>query len=231
MFEVSWFVFWCTQLLLASTVYYPCFAILWLFDGIFRGRFWSKYNAPQPGQAILVTGCDTGFGHDLALELVAKGWRVYAGCLTEEGRASLKERAGPAGGELLVALRFDVTKQEDIDEAVGRIKADGAHLYAVVNNAGIGRGSLIHWSPMSGGSWLGRQRRWRLRTALIHPPTHLTQQQSTDKSWNATSSRSWPFARPPSPCCARRGAYLVHGWLLLLLLDGTLGQSLSYISI
>lgn len=115
-----------------------------------RGRFWSKYNAPE-GRSILVTGCDTGFGHDLVLKLVANGWRVYAGCLTEAGMTSLQEKAGPTRSELLVPLRFDVTKQEDIDAAVGRIKADGAHLYAVVNNAGIGRGSLIQWSPMSGG--------------------------------------------------------------------------------
>ena len=37
------------------------------------------------GKAIVITGCDTGFGHDLSLRLVARGMIVYAGCLTVEG--------------------------------------------------------------------------------------------------------------------------------------------------
>lgn len=33
------------------------------------------------GKAVLVTGCDKGFGHALAKQLHAKGFTVFAGCL------------------------------------------------------------------------------------------------------------------------------------------------------
>lgn len=88
--QISWFLFWSTQLLLGP-YYFFVFALLWVIDGLAFGRWLPRYNEPL-GRSILVTGCDTGFGHDLAIELAAKGWRVYAGCLTEQGMASLKEK-------------------------------------------------------------------------------------------------------------------------------------------
>lgn len=33
------------------------------------------------GKAVLITGCDKGFGHALAKQLHAKGFTVFAGCL------------------------------------------------------------------------------------------------------------------------------------------------------
>lgn len=33
------------------------------------------------GKAVLVTGCDTGFGHALAKHLHKLGFTVFAGCL------------------------------------------------------------------------------------------------------------------------------------------------------
>lgn len=35
--------------------------------------------------AVYITGCDTGFGKDLAFGLAAKGFFVFPGCLTDEG--------------------------------------------------------------------------------------------------------------------------------------------------
>lgn len=33
------------------------------------------------GKAVLITGCDKGFGHALAKQLHARGFTVFAGCL------------------------------------------------------------------------------------------------------------------------------------------------------
>lgn len=33
------------------------------------------------GKAVLITGCDKGFGHALAKQLHSKGFTVFAGCL------------------------------------------------------------------------------------------------------------------------------------------------------
>ncbi len=40
---------------------------------------------------ILVTGCDTGFGHAVARQLDALGGHVIAACYTEAGETELKK--------------------------------------------------------------------------------------------------------------------------------------------
>lgn len=42
---------------------------------------------------VVITGCDTGFGHMTAKQLAVKGIPVYAGCLTPAGVASLTDFA------------------------------------------------------------------------------------------------------------------------------------------
>uniref|UniRef100_V5HGU4 Putative 17beta-hydroxysteroid dehydrogenase type 2 n=1 Tax=Ixodes ricinus TaxID=34613 RepID=V5HGU4_IXORI len=37
------------------------------------------------GKAVLITGCDTGFGNLLTRKLATKGYHVYAGCLFSNG--------------------------------------------------------------------------------------------------------------------------------------------------
>ena len=102
------------------------------------GKWWPRYNKARPGQAILITGCDTGFGHEASQRLAAAGWVVYAGCLTDAGMAALAEKGRAAvggGGGKLVPVQMDVTKQADVDRVVKRLVDDGVSLYALVNNA------------------------------------------------------------------------------------------------
>jgi NAD(P)-dependent dehydrogenase (short-subunit alcohol dehydrogenase family) len=40
---------------------------------------------------IFITGCDTGFGKNLALELAKDGWKVYAACLSQAAGDALKK--------------------------------------------------------------------------------------------------------------------------------------------
>ncbi len=95
--------------------------------------------------AVLVTGCDTGFGHDLALRLYERGWVVYAGCLQEASVGTLKEQAG---GPSMRAVLLDVTQQGDIDRVLAQITNEGLVLRALVNNAGVGRGGVVDWMPL-----------------------------------------------------------------------------------
>uniref|UniRef100_A0A673KDM5 Retinol dehydrogenase 7-like n=1 Tax=Sinocyclocheilus rhinocerous TaxID=307959 RepID=A0A673KDM5_9TELE len=98
------------------------------------------------GWAVLITGCDSGFGHHLAKKLDRMGFAVFAGCLCPEGpRAqSLVEE----GSDRMKVLQLDVTKDEDVSLAKDFVQANLPEkgLYAVVNNAGISDWGETEWS-------------------------------------------------------------------------------------
>ncbi|XP_037503601.1 estradiol 17-beta-dehydrogenase 2-like, partial [Rhipicephalus sanguineus] len=72
------------------------------------------------GKAVLITGCDTGFGHLLAKYLARDGFLVFAGCLDAkgEGALSLKKQSN------VKVLQMDVTKDVEIDGAHRVIKEE-----------------------------------------------------------------------------------------------------------
>uniref|UniRef100_A0A8C3XKU1 BDH protein n=2 Tax=Chelydra serpentina TaxID=8475 RepID=A0A8C3XKU1_CHESE len=101
------------------------------------------------GRAVLITGCDSGFGHLLALRLHRLGFTVFAGCLRPggEGARRLLREAGP--GRLRV-LPLDVTRERDVAAAKELVLS---HLpetgfWGLVNNAGISTFGETGWLPM-----------------------------------------------------------------------------------
>ncbi|XP_060069077.1 D-beta-hydroxybutyrate dehydrogenase, mitochondrial-like [Ylistrum balloti] len=86
-------------------------------------------------KGVLVTGCDTGFGHILAKSLDDWGYTVYAGVLREESTGAKTLQARDSGR--LHVIKLDVTKDEDISHALEYVKVTGQGLWAIVNNAGI----------------------------------------------------------------------------------------------
>lgn len=44
-------------------------------------------------RALLITGCNSGFGYELAKDLDAVGLQVFAACLTSEGEANLTKKS------------------------------------------------------------------------------------------------------------------------------------------
>lgn len=99
------------------------------------------------GKAVLVTGCDTGFGHLLAKFLARDGFLVFAGCLDakSEGAMSLKKQAR------IKVLQMDVTKDDEIEDAYRIIKEDlgTLKLWAVVANAGMMNCGLLEWMTIT----------------------------------------------------------------------------------
>ncbi|GAV07226.1 hypothetical protein RvY_17094-2 [Ramazzottius varieornatus] len=95
------------------------------------------------GKAVFITGCDTGFGHDLAVRLRQYGFHVFAGCLLSESEGS-KELVK----ENIQVLQCDVTKWEEVatcaDQVAQVMKDKNLSLWAVVNNAGVA--VLSGWS-------------------------------------------------------------------------------------
>ena len=70
-------------------------------------------------KAVLITGCDSGFGYELAKKLDARGLQVFAACLTAEGQAKLKSECS----QRLATLKLDVTKENDVQKALEVIRS------------------------------------------------------------------------------------------------------------
>lgn len=72
--------------------------------------------------AVLITGCDTGFGNLLARKLDAAGYKVYACCLfpSGEGAKQLKQDCS----SLLQVVKLDVTSDEDAAAAYKTVERD-----------------------------------------------------------------------------------------------------------
>lgn len=66
---------------------------------------------------VLITGCDSGFGYQLAVKCAKNGMPTFAGCLTSEGAEKLKLEALKDGLDSLHILSLDVTSQESINNA------------------------------------------------------------------------------------------------------------------
>ncbi|KAJ9589397.1 hypothetical protein L9F63_017376, partial [Diploptera punctata] len=95
----------------------------------------SLHSSPLPNleeKAVIITGCDTGFGNKLARQLDEKGVTVFACCLYGEGKNALKLRNECSNN--LHIIQLDVTRDDEgFDPDTFRMK----ELLAVVNNAGI----------------------------------------------------------------------------------------------
>ncbi|MDX1507388.1 MAG: SDR family oxidoreductase [Woeseiaceae bacterium] len=96
-------------------------------------------------KAVLVTGASTGIGRNIAETLAENGFFVYAGARKDNDMESLNAI------DNVMAVRLDVTKQDDIDAAVKLIESEGRGLYGLVNNAGVavfGGGSQLSDSDL-----------------------------------------------------------------------------------
>lgn len=67
-------------------------------------------------KAVLITGCDTGIGHELAKHLDALGFHVFAGCLDtgSEGAQRLRVECSP----FLRLVNMDVTREDHVRHAM-----------------------------------------------------------------------------------------------------------------
>lgn len=91
-------------------------------------------------RTIVVTGCSSGFGHDVSQSLAQKGDRVYAtmrGTNAKNAKiaAELRDWATAQSADLRVA-EMDVTSDSSVDAAARHILAESGAPDVVINNAG-----------------------------------------------------------------------------------------------
>lgn len=80
-------------------------------------------------RTVLITGCSSGIGRSLALELQRRGLQVYASARRPETLLGLEQ-------EGLRTLTLDVNDDSSIDAAMATIEAESGQLDMLVNNAG-----------------------------------------------------------------------------------------------
>ncbi|ESO91027.1 hypothetical protein LOTGIDRAFT_233518 [Lottia gigantea] len=105
-------------------------------------RYYLKRNKPKidvKGKAIFITGCDTGFGFDLALLTNDQGFIVFAGCLKPDGSGAKNLQSRSSDRIQIVPL--DVTSDDSVANALQCVtdacQSRKLELWGVVNNAGI----------------------------------------------------------------------------------------------
>ncbi|XP_035874195.1 D-beta-hydroxybutyrate dehydrogenase, mitochondrial isoform X2 [Phyllostomus discolor] len=73
---------------------------------------------PVGSKAVLVTGCDSGFGFSLAKHLHSKGFLVFAGCLMKDkGDVGVKE-LDSLKSDRLRTVQLNVCKSEEVEKVV-----------------------------------------------------------------------------------------------------------------
>ena len=93
-----------------------------------------KKSKPAAGETPVwfITGCSTGFGRELAKQVLELGYRVV---VTARSPAEVKDLASL--GEAFV-LKLDVTSQKQINAAIKAAEKKFGRIDVLVNNAGIG---------------------------------------------------------------------------------------------
>jgi NAD(P)-dependent dehydrogenase (short-subunit alcohol dehydrogenase family) len=86
--------------------------------------------------AVLITGCNSGFGFHASLTFARQGHDVYATVRHLE-RADPLRKAAEAEGLDLRVLRLDVRDGDSVDAAVAEVLGDAGRIDVCVNNAGI----------------------------------------------------------------------------------------------
>lgn len=87
-----------------------------------RRTYTSQADAAS-GKAVLVTGCDSGFGFSLAKHLHSKGFLVFAGCLLKDkGDAGVRE-LDSLKSDRLRTIQLNVCNSEEVEKAVETVRS------------------------------------------------------------------------------------------------------------
>ncbi|XP_047496906.1 D-beta-hydroxybutyrate dehydrogenase, mitochondrial-like [Penaeus chinensis] len=129
---------------LASCCYLSFLGLWGLTAGAYLFR--ASMQVSPTGKAVVITGCDTGFGNALAIRLHQLGFRVFALCLRSEGAGIQKLR--DEHSKRLHVIQADVTKQDQLDLALKEVKSllpVGEVIWGLVNNAGVCTIGPVEW--------------------------------------------------------------------------------------
>ena len=103
------------------------------------------------GKVAVITGGASGIGRAACLRLASEGCHVAVIDIDEKGAQSVAEACAKAGVEVL-ALRADVSDENDIETAVSKVLSRFKKLDLLVSNAGI-EGAMRDFGETTAAEW------------------------------------------------------------------------------
>ena len=98
-------------------------------------------------KTALVTGCSSGIGMQTCLALAKAGHTVYGSMRDESKAGPLREAAAKAGVDI-TTIPLDLSVEESIEKAAGRILEVTGGVDVLVNNAGYGHFGTAEETPI-----------------------------------------------------------------------------------
>jgi len=115
-----------------------------------------KYPHEPAYSAVVITGCDSGFGLYMSSKLRKLGYVVISTCFTAEGCAHLNKQG-------VHTVQLDLTQPGAYDVVAKTTQkaleaTPGARLWAVINNAGVAPMGFLDWLSVDMFRWVGAMR-------------------------------------------------------------------------
>ncbi|XP_060565054.1 D-beta-hydroxybutyrate dehydrogenase, mitochondrial-like [Ruditapes philippinarum] len=137
--EFTYFITFCVVIysVVSASIYAYLISVFTLYVCLKVIRKKSTGTIEIKHQGVFITGCDTGFGHDLARRLDSLQFTVFAGCLHPEGDGAKKLKS--ASSKRLHVVPLDVGSDESVQEAHDYVvkHLPNSGMWAIVSNAGF----------------------------------------------------------------------------------------------
>lgn len=145
-------------------------------------------------RAIIVTGAASGIGLAMALGLLRTGTRVTMMDRSETTlRSALQQAREIAGDDHILEYVGDITSEDDARQVVAQTQSHFGSLGALVNNAGIGRGTIrpdFLRNPIK--FWDMTATQWRRTVASAPSSWHAHRDRSPARQTSHEGPRSAP---------------------------------------
>jgi NAD(P)-dependent dehydrogenase (short-subunit alcohol dehydrogenase family) len=90
------------------------------------------------GRTFLITGANTGIGHETARALATRGARLHLACRSEDaGRRTIEEITAQTGNRELALLSLDLGDLDSVRRCADAFLSTGEPLHVLINNAGL----------------------------------------------------------------------------------------------
>ncbi|XP_057357383.1 D-beta-hydroxybutyrate dehydrogenase, mitochondrial isoform X1 [Manis pentadactyla] len=115
-------------------------------------RTYANVVSPVGSKAVLVTGCDSGFGFSLAKHLHSDGFLVFAGCLMKDKGGDGAKELDSLKSDRLRTVQLNVCSSEEVENVVEIVRSSledpEKGMWGLVNNAGISTFGEVEFTSM-----------------------------------------------------------------------------------